>query len=56
MEEHTMTDSTKKTNNLFDFATSELSQDAFLCWSLNWLGVKEDTETNYELSIKNLLN
>lgn len=47
MEEHTMTDSTKKTNNLFDFATSELSQDAFLCWSLNWLGVKEDTEDPY---------
>src|SRR4051794_18176618 len=22
--------------NLFDFATSELSQDAFLCWLLSW--------------------
>jgi hypothetical protein len=24
------------TPNLFDFATSELSQDAFLCWLLSW--------------------
>ena len=23
-------------NNLFNFATKELSQDAFLCWCLNW--------------------
>ena len=23
-------------NNLFDFATSELSQDAVICWCLNW--------------------
>lgn len=42
-----MTDNTKKSNNLFDFATSELSQDAFFCWSLNWLSVKEDTEDPY---------
>jgi hypothetical protein len=25
-----------KKPNLFDFATSELSQDAFLCWMLSW--------------------
>ena len=24
-------------NNLFTFATSELSQDAFICWCLNWI-------------------
>lgn len=42
-----MTDRAKKSNNLFDFATSELSQDAFFCWSLNWLAVKEDTEDPY---------
>ncbi len=42
-----MTDNAKKSNNLFDFATSELSQDAFFCWSLNWLAVKEDTEDPY---------
>ena len=47
MEENNMTDNTKKSNNLFDFATSELSQDAFFCWSLNWLAVKEDTEDPY---------
>ena len=23
-------------NNLFNFATKELSQDAFICWALNW--------------------
>ena len=42
-----MTDNTKKSNNLFNFATSELSQDAFFCWSLNWLAVKEDTDDPY---------
>ena len=26
-----------KKNNLFSFATSELSQDAFICWCLNWI-------------------
>ena len=24
-------------NNLFSFATKELSQDAFLCWAINWM-------------------
>ena len=24
-------------NNIFNYATKELSQDAFLCWSINWL-------------------
>lgn len=24
-------------NNLFSFATKELSQDAFLCWTINWM-------------------
>lgn len=24
-------------NNIFTYATKELSQDAFLCWSINWL-------------------
>ena len=27
----------KDSNNIFEFATKELSQDAFLCWSINWL-------------------
>ena len=29
-----------KENNIFNFATSELSQDAFICWCLNWLNYK----------------
>lgn len=28
-------------NNLFDFATSELSQDAVICWCVNWYNEKE---------------
>lgn len=27
-------------NNIFNFATSELSQDAFICWCLNWFNYK----------------
>ena len=51
-----MTDNTKKSNNLFNFATSELSQDAFFCWSLNWLAVKEDTEDPYYKYGKGMLD
>ena len=29
------------TNNLFNYATSELSQDAFLCWLLSYAQEKE---------------
>lgn len=28
-------------NNLFDFATKELSQDAVICWILNWVNFPE---------------
>ena len=42
-----MNNNNPKSNNLFNFATSELSQDAFFCWSLNWLAVKEDSEDPY---------
>ena len=28
-------------NNIFNFETSELSQDAFICWCLNWLNYKD---------------
>ncbi len=31
-----MTVTDQKTPNLFEFATGELSQDAFLCWLLSW--------------------
>lgn len=30
-------------NNIFNYATSELSQDAFICWLINWVNVgRED--------------
>ena len=28
-------------NNLFSFATSELSQDAVICWCINWFNFKD---------------
>ncbi len=31
-----------KTNNLFDFATGELTQDAILCWCLNWFNYEDE--------------
>ncbi len=31
-------------NNIFKFATKELSQDAFLAWLINWLNIKENNE------------
>jgi hypothetical protein len=33
---------TPKTPNLFDWATSELSQDAFICWLLSWANHPKD--------------
>ena len=34
-------------NNIFNFATNELSQDAFICWCLNWINmpVRDDNES-----------
>ena len=32
----------KKENNIFDFATKELSQDALLCWLINFKNYKDD--------------
>ena len=31
----------KKQNNIFKFATKELSQDAVICWMLNWVKFPE---------------
>lgn len=45
----TMTTEMKRRPNLFDFATSELSQDAFLAWLLQW------ADKNYK-EIDNSLN
>lgn len=50
-----------KIPNLFDYATSELSQDAFLCWLISWAdsSLKEQDKYLYEcasLFVKELLN
>lgn len=38
-------------NNIFNFATSELSQDAVIAWILNW--INEDTSSSlYSLAVK----
>ena len=29
-------------NNMFKYATKELSQDAFICWCINWINYPED--------------
>ena len=34
----------KTKNNIFDFATKELSQDALLCWLINGINYKENKE------------
>lgn len=33
-------------NNIFSFATSELSQDAFICWCLNWINEPDNVTTH----------
>lgn len=36
-------------NNLFSFATGELSQDAFICWCANWVNFKDDKSGLYDM-------
>ena len=43
-----MTDKNLTEPNIFEFATKELSQDAFLCWLISWADEKYK-ETNEEL-------
>ena len=43
----------KEENKLFKFATKELSQDAFICWCINWINYKDSRL--YDLG-KNMLN
>ena len=31
----------EKQNNIFEYATKELSQDAVICWMLNWINYPE---------------
>lgn len=33
-------------NNIFSFATGELSQDAFICWCLNWINEPDTVATH----------
>ena len=35
------------TPNLFDFATKELSQDAFICWLIAWSACDQDSELRH---------
>ncbi len=37
-------------NNFFDFATGELTQDAFICWLINWINHKEKDRSLYNTS------
>lgn len=30
-------------NNIFKYATKELSQDAFICWLVEWINHKEES-------------
>lgn len=41
-------------NNIFNFATNELSQDAFICWCLNWINmpVRDDNESGCQFGIQ----
>src|SRR5699024_1661206 len=42
--------------NLFKFATGELSQDAFICWSLAWGKQRENTQMRkYGISLLNAM-
>ena len=35
-------------NNIFKFATKELSQDAFLCWCINWINMEDKSSNMYK--------
>ena len=41
-------------NNIFSFATNELSQDAFICWCLNWINmpVRDDNESGRQFGTR----
>ena len=41
-------------NNIFSFATNELSQDAFICWCLNWINmpVRDDNESGRQFGFR----
>lgn len=41
-------------NNIFNFATNELSQDAFICWCLNWVNmpVRDDNASGRQFGAR----
>lgn len=41
-------------NNIFNFATNELSQDAFICWCLNWINmpVRDDNASGCQFGAR----
>ncbi len=41
-------------NNIFNFATSELSQDAFICWLCNWVNFDDNSLPEDEKKLKSL--
>ena len=41
-------------NNIFNFATSELSQDAFICWLCNWVNFDDNSLSEDEKKLKEL--
>ena len=43
-------------NNIFNFATSELSQDAFICWLCNWVNFDDNSLSEDEKKLKSLAN
>ena len=43
-----------KRNNIFNFATSELSQDAFICWLCNWVNFDDNSLSEDEKKLKAL--
>ena len=42
-------------NNIFSFATKELSQDAVICWLLNWIKYPESELYNLAIDMFDLL-
>lgn len=42
----------KVSNNLFDYATKELSQDAFICWLVSWINHKNENKELYNIAYK----
>lgn len=42
-------------NNIFRFATKELSQDAFICWCINWINYKDARLYDLAVDVLHLL-